>query len=223
MHRHVIVLLSAFAALEARSVPALRSSDRTLYIRSIPEVKGYNSQIYEVLMTPLFSSRKDDSSPAVAPLGKKALAVLRSPKDEVHGEVVVKEEAAGKMQLRAELHGLPSGLNLGLSVHENGDCRKLGPVFKPDQPANAIPSPEIPAGYLGSFQTDDSGKLEIELTLGPKLALSGHRSLLARGISFHDMSKKDSSVVACGVLGRAAPSPEEMIAARKRRHHFGHK
>ncbi|XP_065346674.1 uncharacterized protein LOC135943932 [Cloeon dipterum] len=223
MQQHaILVLLSSLviAGLEARGVPAvLRPSDRTLYIRSIPEVKGYNSQIYEVLMTPF--SRKADAESAV---GKKAVAVLRSLEDKLHGEIIVKEDAGGaKMQLRAELHGLPSGLNLGLSVHENGDCRKLGPVFKPDQPANSIPSPEIPAGYLGSFQVDDEGKLLVEMTLGPKLAFSGHRSVLARGIAFHDMSKKESTSVACGILGRSAPSAEESAAARRRRHHFGHK
>jgi hypothetical protein len=42
-----VVLISVTAADAA----ALRTLDRTLYIRSIPEVKGYNSHIYEVLMT----------------------------------------------------------------------------------------------------------------------------------------------------------------------------
>lgn len=49
----LVVLLSNCSARIVRHGTAVPAPvDRTLHIRSIPAVNGYNSQIYEVLMTP---------------------------------------------------------------------------------------------------------------------------------------------------------------------------
>lgn len=79
-----------------------------------------------------------------------------------------------------------------------------------------MPSPETPAGYLGTFKVDEQGKLDLDLEVTPRLALSGHRSILARGVALHEMDKQDSSSpVACGVFGRITVQQQ-----RSRRHHF---
>ncbi|KAF4524413.1 hypothetical protein B566_EDAN009329 [Ephemera danica] len=153
----------------------------------------------------------------------RAVAELRAPDGHALGEVEVRETRSGTLQLTGALTGLTPGAHLGLSVHESGDCRQLGPIFRPDQPADAPPSPAIPAGFLGSTLVSKDGHVTLNLKLGPQLALAGRRSMLARGVALYELeepgrSPQSREALACGVLGRALPSPAEVAAARRRRH-----
>lgn len=63
----------------------------------------------------------------------RAVAALRDSAGGQVGKVDIQEATSGKLQLRLSVQGLTSGSNLGLSIHNDGDCTSLGPVFKPDQ------------------------------------------------------------------------------------------
>jgi Cu/Zn superoxide dismutase len=63
----------------------------------------------------------------------RAVAALRDSAGGQVGKVDIQEAASGKLQLRLSVQGLTTGSNFGLSIHKDGDCASLGPVFKPDQ------------------------------------------------------------------------------------------
>lgn len=189
-------------------------NDRTVFIRSLPGLRGVRSNLYEVYMEPY-----------LFPIGLRAIVELKSlgedgnPVDGPRG-ILNLEQLPNGVRITGTIKGLSPGLH-GFHVHEKGDltkgCSSAGAHFNPYQVHHGAPNdPLRHVGDLGNIQVGEDGVAQVDGT-DHYLTLMGVRGAVGRAIVIHEKEDdlgrgrtEDSlktgsagSRLACGIVGLA--------------------
>ncbi|XP_043471981.1 superoxide dismutase [Cu-Zn] 5-like [Leptopilina heterotoma] len=189
-------------------------NDRTVFIRSLPGLRGVRSNLYEVYMEPY-----------LFPIGLRATVELKSlgedgnPVDGPRG-ILNLEQLPNGVRITGTIKGLSPGLH-GFHVHEKGDltkgCSSAGAHFNPYQVHHGAPNdPLRHVGDLGNIQVGEDGTAQVDGT-DHYLTLMGARGAIGRAIVIHEKeddlgrgrtedSLKTGSAgarLACGIVGLA--------------------
>nr|WNO46883.1 copper-zinc superoxide dismutase 3 [Protohermes xanthodes] len=227
----ISVLCTSSAGLPALGVKGtFYDVDRSLYVRNLPAVDGYQSNLYEIYMEPFaYNVRPLLASATLLPnagngrgaggdADTEAESVTPGP---VYGELVFSQTLppGGHVLVRGNITGLTPGKH-AIHVHEYGDTRKgcesAGGHFNPYQLHHGAPHDAIRhIGDLGNIVAGDDGTAEVKI-LDPLLSLlPGPRGIVGRSIVIHamedDLGRADTvesqtsgsagARIACGVIG----------------------
>ncbi|XP_075220759.1 superoxide dismutase [Cu-Zn]-like isoform X2 [Lycorma delicatula] len=165
----LITFASSVLLNEGRPLPGL--PDRSLYIRSIPELFGYSGSLYQ------------------APHPLNAVVVLRSngADGDVQGTItfVQPHPPGGPVFLTGNVTGLTPGKH-GFHIHSYGDlregCESLGPHFNPFLVQHGGPTdPYRHVGDLGNIVAGDDGVAKIQIS-DHLISLTGPHNVIGRGL-----------------------------------------
>ncbi|XP_069687101.1 superoxide dismutase [Cu-Zn]-like [Periplaneta americana] len=221
----LLLVLMALASLAtaaddappSKDVETFEPKDRSLFVRNIPGINGFSSNIYEIPMHPYHFD--------LQPL--QALSVLsagcgggEADCAACSGEIVFTQPSPGAPVLvMGNVTGLAAGMH-GFHVHLRGDmrmgCESAGPHFNPYLHRHGAPQdPMRHVGDLGNIKAGDDGVARVEF-LDPIISLTGGpRGIVGRTLVVHagqdDLGRghdKESIVtgnsgamVCCGVIG----------------------
>ncbi|XP_063973658.1 superoxide dismutase [Cu-Zn]-like [Diachasmimorpha longicaudata] len=188
------------------------SSDRTLYIRSLPGYPGVRSDLYEVYMEPYYFA-----------IGTKAMVEVKAYNENgmpVEGPmgVLTLEQYPEGVRINGSIMGLSEGQH-GFHVHEKGDiskgCMSAGAHYNPYMTPHGSPmDPLRHVGDLGNIEAGADGTAQIDI-MDHYLTLTGVRGAIGRTIVVHEKpddlgrgntedSMKTGSAgarLACGIIG----------------------
>jgi Cu-Zn family superoxide dismutase len=156
-----------------------------------------------------FAAEPDDATRAVAVLNPTAGQQTKG--------TVTFTRAGTKVNVTADLTGLPPNSMHGFHVHQFGDCTapdaaSAGDHFSPEKAPHAGPTTKPRhAGDFGNIQADASGKAHLELTVDDVSIATGDHMLIGRAVIVHanpdDLKTQPSgnagARIACGVIGVA--------------------
>lgn len=123
-------------------------------------------------------------------------------------------DAGGRVFIRADVNGLPSGRQFGFHVHEKGDCSgadfmAAGGHFNPDgKPHGGGNSPERHAGDLPNLVSNGEGVAVYAATTDLITVAPGPRSVVGRSVIIHaspddfrtQPTGNSGARIACGVI-----------------------
>ncbi len=147
-------------------------------------------------------------------ISKAVVSLYPTEGNSAHG-VVWFTKVVGGVKVEGRIEGLPAGTH-GFHIHQFGDCsasngKSAGGHFNPEGSEHGGPSSEIRhVGDLGNISADTAGSASFDF-LDERIALSGKRSILSRGVIIHEAADDFTSQptgaagsrLACGVVGIA--------------------
>ncbi|XP_066995565.2 uncharacterized protein [Anabrus simplex] len=179
------LLLAVYVAV-AGCFP-LRSSNRSLHVRSFPAVEGVSSNVYEVLMKPYTFDIHPLTAAVQLNNGEKGALFFRQ-----------RYPPVGPVLVTGNLTGLSPGKH-AIYIHQWGDlrdrCEAAGPQFDPYQ---AVHTSRV--GDLGNVLAERDGEVQV-VVRKEQISLAGPRGIVGRAVSVHAGPEDASPVVACGIVG----------------------
>lgn len=166
----------------------------------------------------LAQSTPSTAAPAAPQVTRAEVTLQPASGSDVRGTVTFRLRG-DRVEIVADVRGLPPNSSHGFHIHENGDCSapdasSAGGHFNPDQHRHGGPqAPEHHAGDLGNLEADASGRAYKRMVVDDITLDHGARGVLNRAVIVHekldDLTSQPSgnagARIACGVI--MAPSP----------------
>ncbi|KAJ0180296.1 hypothetical protein K1T71_003700 [Dendrolimus kikuchii] len=229
VHFFIGQLLWLVAVLQGKTIQGIPGYGRNLIIKTIPEVEGIQSNLYEIYMEPYLYGLGQQSYPVVnraekqtggrnAP-GLQAIVYLKPDEESgVDGELIFTQLIPnGPVAIEGNVTGLAAGLH-GVHIHQTGDikdnCKNIGPHFHGYYGRHGGPrDPVRHVGDLGNIKAEEGANLEVRI-IDHLISLTGPRSIIGRSIGiskgeddYGRSSTEDSALtgtsgetIACGII-----------------------
>lgn len=200
LYLFVSQLLYLAAVLQGKTIQGIPGYGRNLIIKTIPEVEGIQSNLYEVYMEPYLyglgqqayslanrAEKQMVSMDGRHSPGLKAVVYLKADEDSgVTGELIFTQfYPNGPVTIEGNITGLAAGLH-GIHVHQAGaikdDCKSIGPHFHGYYGRHGGPrDPVRHVGDLGNIKAEEGATLELRI-VDHLISLTGPRSIFGRSL-----------------------------------------